>query len=107
MVFNTHLSSERMNKVSNNFDQSPIVTEQDKSERYQSQEIGGKGSIKESEKTKGEILRVQELEKWNQIMDYVKMNMENKEISSDQCLDRIVDYFENVKNTVEKEVCIS
>lgn len=78
MVFNTHLQPEKVNKVPNNIDQSPIVTEHDTSERYQSQEIGGKGSMKESQKTKGEILRVQELEKWNQIMDYVKMNMENK-----------------------------
>ena len=40
-------------------------------------------------------------------MDYVKINMNNKDISSDQCLNRIIDYFENVKGTVEKELSIS
>ena len=33
--------------------------------------------------------------------------MNNKDISSDQCLNRIIDYFENVKCTVEKELSIS
>ena len=40
-------------------------------------------------------------------MDYVKMNMQNKELSSDQCLNRIIDYFENVKTTVEKELSLA
>lgn len=40
--------------------------------------MANKASIFEAEKAKGEVLRVQEVSKWNEIMDYVKINMENK-----------------------------
>ena len=39
-------------------------------------------------------------------MQYVQMNMKNKELSSDQCLNRIIDYFENVKRSVEDELLV-
>ena len=29
------------------------------------------------------------------------MNMNNKQLTSEQCLTRIIEYFENVKETVE------
>lgn len=34
-------------------------------------------------------------------MDYVKMNIENDEVPSQERLGRIINYFENAKKTVE------
>ena len=49
MVFSTHQEKEyKMNHILEQLDQSPIVTEHNTSDKYQSQEIIGKGSMIES-----------------------------------------------------------
>ena len=39
-------------------------------------------------------------------MEYVETNMKNTALSSDQCLNRIIEYFENAKKTVENELLV-
>lgn len=73
-------------------------------EAFLSQELGHNRTMEKSERAKGETLRKHELEKWDGIIQYVQMSMNNKKLSSDQCLSRIVDYFEKVKQNVEHEL---